>query len=1310
MARAVGTAGQILINEILPEDMRDYQRTLDKKGVGKLLSEVAQRYPEKYRDISFQLGKLGQQAAYRTGGFSFGVRHLQKTQSGTLRRQALQEKLNRLLDDDSLPDDKRETKILALMNDLMEKQPDEILAEAKATGNPLADQLMGAGRGNKMSLASMLGSDGLYQDHHENIIPVPVLRSYSQGLSPMEYWAGTYGARRGVLATKFCLSAGTEVLMADCSSRPIEAIAPGDSVMTLDDDNRLVPTRVTAVFDNGPKLCNEYLFREGRSRELVSVTATADHQIYAQYRGSSGVKSAMTPLGEMAIGRKSAVVPAGIGEPDVVREYDSERQVGMRRTYDLEVEHPSHRFVLSNMLVVSNSTRDAGYLCLAEGTMVQLPDGGAIAIENIAAGDTVLGADSAGRTFPVTVTNTFDNGAREVWDFCFRIGKSRNGYISIRATDDHRVLALLRRGRPGTPHGDKQSISMPTQLPLSRTGTGFRLVPTQGMIDFAGAREPRALLLGLLLGDGGLSGSTVYLSAADPVLIRNLEPYLRELGLYLRWRGEAHPYEYAVLDYARDRCGKRNRLRTWLRELGVLGHKANTKQIPQEVYGWDQASVAALLAGLFETDGCIASIANTTVPFINLAMCSKQIVETVRELLALRFGIHTPPVRRYPPVANGNYPIYVLAINNRDGVQKFAAAIPLPGRKRQILQSLLDSMAPATRADDFVYSFVGKTYVGFVNTYDIEVDHPEHLFVLANGAIVSNSKQLNQIAHRFVVVDEDAPQEPDTLQGLPVDTDDDDSEGALLAAPVGKYKRNTVLTPKIIRDLREQGVKRILVRSPVVSGAPDGGVYGRDVGVREFGHIPVRGENVGLAAAQALSEPLSQGQLCLAAGTLVRMADRTAKPIEQIVTGDSVLGADRYGQTFPASVVAVYDNGTRECVRTVFGSNHEHELICTQEHKLLGAFDDGNGEAEIDLAILPLGKAMSARRVFFAVRIDDDGKAVRFTAPSCPEPVGVRRTYDIEVDHPDHLFVLANGLIVSNSAKHGGGVAGQTKAVSGFEAVDQLIQVPKTFKDGAAHSTVDGIVQSVEPAPAGGTYITIDGTKHYVASGFNLLVKKGDRIEAGDVLSEGMPNPALIVQYKGIGEGRRYFVNSFREALRNANVNAHRRNVEVLARGLINHVRLTDEIDDFAPDDIVQYNTLAASYKPREGHKILKPAAAVGQYLEKPYLHYTIGTRIRPSMLKDFSEFGVGELAVHPEPPPFEPEMIRGMSNLQHDPDWMVRMLGSGLKGSLLSAVQRGSTSDERGTSFVPARARAVDFGHIGVVRTPKKPKPGTIE
>ncbi len=622
------TLGQLLINETLPEDMRDYNRTLDKKGIKDLLREVAQRHPEKYRDISFRLSKIGRQVSQNTGGYAFGINHMRKAMAAVKTRQKILSQLQRIVDDDELPDDKRREMIVKITGREMKPQQAAIFEEALKAKNPIAMQVLSGTRGNKMNLTSLLGSDLLYADHHDRPIPIPVLRSYAEGLSPEEYWAGAYGARKGTIATKF-------------------------------------------------------------------------------------------------------------------------------------------------------ATQDAGF-----------------------------------------------------------------------------------------------------------------------------------------------------------------------------------------------------------------------------------------------------------------------------------FG-----------------------------------------------------------------------------------------------------KQLNQVAHRLVVVDRDYEDEKqrNIFRGVPVDTNDMDNEGALLAHDIGPYKKNTVLTPKILKHLSRIGKKRIVVRSAMVGGSPEGGVYAHDVGIRERGGLPGRGEQVGLTAAQAISEPVSQGQL---------------------------------------------------------------------------------------------------------------------------------------------------------SAKHSGGVAGEEKAVSGFDYLNQLVQVPKHFKGGAAHAKLDGVVQRIEPAPAGGQYVTIDGEQHYVAKGFDLKIKKGDTVEAGDVLSEGIPNPDEITRYKGHGEGKRYFVQAMRQAMSDAGMTVHRRNLELLARGLINHVRLTEEYGDYVPDDVIPYSTLEHSYQPRDGHARLEPKRALGKYLETPILHYSIGTKIRPSMLKDFAEFGVKELTVHDEPPPFQPEMVRAMTSLQHDPDWMARMYGSGLKKSLLSATHRGGVSDEQGTSFVPSLARSVDFGRLpnAVVRQPGPP------
>lgn len=315
------------------------------------------------------------------------------------------------------------------------------------------------------------------------------------------------------------------------------------------------------------------------------------------------------------------------------------------------------------------------------------------------------------------------------------------------------------------------------------------------------------------------------------------------------------------------------------------------------------------------------------------------------------------------------------------------------------------------------------------------------------------------------------------------------------------------------------------------------------------------------------------------------------------------------------------------------------------------------------------------------------------------EELGSRPTMDLEVDHPDHLFVLANGLVVSNSSKHGGGVVGASRSVGGFDYINALTQAPKIFPGGASHASVDGVVSSVTPAPQGGNYVTVSGERHYAPSGATVKVKPGDRVEAGDVLTDGHPNPSTIVKHKGVGEGRRYFAHAFRDAYNDAGMPAHRRNIELVARGLINHLAVTSPFGDNMPGDVIQYADLEHSWEPREGAATVRAGSAVGQYLEAPVLHHTVGTRVTKSMLPELAEFGVRDLLVHRDPPPFEPTMVRAMANLEHDHDWMTRHLGANIQKGLLDATHRGLESDPEGTSYVPAVADRGHFGRRGLTR-----------
>ena len=408
------------------------------------------------------------------------------------------------------------------------------------------------------------------------------------------------------------------------------------------------------------------------------------------------------------------------------------------------------------------------------------------------------------------------------------------------------------------------------------------------------------------------------------------------------------------------------------------------------------------------------------------------------------------------------------------------------------------------------------------------------------------AKQLVQAAHRQVVTSPDCG----TDRGIPVQVDDDDNIGTVLQQGVGDIKAGTVIDAKVHKALQtaaeKSGAESIVVRSPLTCRAGHG-VCARCAGISERGGFPQVGDNLGITAAQSLSERLSQGAL---------QVKHTA------------------------------------------------------------------------------GRAT--------------GKET--TGPQEPR---------------------------------------------GFDLINQLVQVPATFKSAAAIAQLDGTVGSIQKAPQGGQFIMVGDERHYVPEGMDPMVKPGDRVEAGDQLSTGIMNPAELVKHKGLGAGRLAFVNNFLKAFRDSGVKARRRNVELLARGLVNHIEVDDldGLDDALPGDILEYGTMESTYRPRYGFRVTKPQDAINNYLEKPAAHYSIGTRVTKGVANDLKKLQIGDVTVHRDPPPFRPRLVRAMEQASVNPDWQVRLGGSYLQRGLLESLQRGRGTAQHSTSYIPALARGQDFG-----------------
>lgn len=308
------------------------------------------------------------------------------------------------------------------------------------------------------------------------------------------------------------------------------------------------------------------------------------------------------------------------------------------------------------------------------------------------------------------------------------------------------------------------------------------------------------------------------------------------------------------------------------------------------------------------------------------------------------------------------------------------------------------------------------------------------------------------------------------------------------------------------------------------------------------------------------------------------------------------------------------------------------------------------------------------------------GVRERNSLPPIGDPIGIVAARAISEP------ITQSGL----KSKHTGGVAGMDdKKVHGFEELNQFIQVPNNFKGAATLSEIDGVVTSIKQAAAGGTYVTVNDKQFYVPRDSEVIVKKGDSVSAGDMLSDGTPNPGELIKYKGIGEGRKYFIEKYRDLLDKNGSSVHRRNIEAVARGFVNRIEISDidGYNGYMINDVIPYDTFAFDYEPRENSKTLPPILSRDKFLEAPVLHYSIGTRITPAVIKELKANNIEKVTVNDKAPVFSPFIVRTKSLLQTDPDWQTALAGENLKKTLLQSARLGGTSSPEGTSYFPAMA-----------------------
>ncbi|MEZ6033773.1 MAG: DNA-directed RNA polymerase subunit beta' [Planctomycetaceae bacterium] len=203
--------GRVMFNDILPKKMSYYNQTLGSKDLARVISDCYQELGRRETiDLLDRMKTCGFRASTESG-LSFGVSDLKtapnkhevisKSEKDVLKQQKLfergvitnQERYNKVLD---IWTHAREE----ITKSMMEQLKDDV-RESGAYVNPIYLMAHSGARGGVGQIQQLAGMRGLMAKPSGEIIETPIKSNFREGLSVLEYFSSTHGARKGLADT-----------------------------------------------------------------------------------------------------------------------------------------------------------------------------------------------------------------------------------------------------------------------------------------------------------------------------------------------------------------------------------------------------------------------------------------------------------------------------------------------------------------------------------------------------------------------------------------------------------------------------------------------------------------------------------------------------------------------------------------------------------------------------------------------------------------------------------------------------------------------------------------------------------------------------------------------------------------------------------------------------------------------------------------------------------------------------------------------------------------------------------------------------
>ena len=203
------TPGRCLFNEIWDNRIGFFNKVAKKKELGKLISVS---YKIAGHDATIKLLDDLKSLGYRyatQAGLSISIADLQVPENKEELISAAREQISKVVsqfNNGVLTDGERHNKVIDIWTQTSNTVAEELFqrletASRKGEINPVYAMLDSGARGSKDQIRQLAGMRGLMAKPSGDIIERPILSNFREGLSVLEYFISTHGARKGLADT-----------------------------------------------------------------------------------------------------------------------------------------------------------------------------------------------------------------------------------------------------------------------------------------------------------------------------------------------------------------------------------------------------------------------------------------------------------------------------------------------------------------------------------------------------------------------------------------------------------------------------------------------------------------------------------------------------------------------------------------------------------------------------------------------------------------------------------------------------------------------------------------------------------------------------------------------------------------------------------------------------------------------------------------------------------------------------------------------------------------------------------------------------